>query len=503
LVRQTASSARVLESFGGVICDCCLNGTGMADHRKLFGRKDINEAARYFWRAVFLGLASLLLLLAGTLSTGPQPRIISRISPDEFVQAIVTHRTSLIDLYLDEHLDPNRRAAHNRPLLVAAAVEQDWDTVQRLLQAGAHPDLADENGTTALMLAAKHGNMNILRRLMGTAMNIDFADRNGRTALHHAVAARQTKAIEFLLPLMPHLASYGSDLLALAIATGDMRIAEYLSERMPPSDKWSPGARRVLDQAIAGSNHAAVRLLLKKHAGPPTMGNSNVPLLAYSIAKADTKLFEELLTCGADPNTTLPNRPSQDFLSQLKSRRLRYYLEGEKGVTVLMLAAGTGNTEFVRSLLDAGANRKRASKRYKMLPLYLAAQSGHWRCAQLLLGSGPPPDQLRVEISLASQKVELIKDGVPVFNTTCSTGRGGRYATRAGDYVITDKDRYHISTLYKVQMPYFMRLSCFDFGMHEGYVPRYPASHGCIRLPREAARKFFDELPIGTLISVK
>jgi hypothetical protein len=233
------------------------------------------------------------------------------------------------------------------------------------------------------------------------------------------------------------------------------------------------------------------------------MGNSNVPLLAYSIAKEDTKLFEELLTCGADPNTTLPNRPSQDFLSQLRSRRLRYYLEGEKGVTVLMLAAGTGNTEFVRALLDAGANRKRATKRYKMLPLYLAAQSGHWRCAQLLLGSGPPPDQLRVEISLASQEVKLIKDGVPVFNTTCSTGRGGRYATRTGDYVITDKDRYHVSTLYKVQMPYFMRLSCFDFGMHEGYVPRYPASHGCIRLPGDAARKFFDELPIGTLVSVK
>ena len=276
---------------------------------------------------------------------------------------------------------------------------------------------------------------------------------------------------------MPHLASYGSDLLGLAIATGDMRIAEYLSERMPPSDKWSPGARRVLDQAIAGSNHAAVRLLLKKHAGPPTMGNSNVPLLAYSIAKEDTKLFEELLTCGADPNTTLPNRPSQDFLSQLKSRRLRYYLEGEKGVTVLMLAAGTGNTEFVRALLDAGADRKRATKRYKMLPLYLAAQSGHWRCAQLLLGSGPPPDQLRVEISLSSQKVALIKDGVPVFNTTCSTGRGGRYATRAGDYVITDKDRYHVSTIYHVRHAVF----------HAAELPRFRnARRLCAELSRVA-----------------
>ena len=479
----------------------------MDEHRKVDGREDVNASAwssyaRSRWM-VFLGVLSLFVLFLVTIRVGLHPHGPSRISPDEFVQAIMTHRTSLIDLYLAEHLDPNARAAHGRPLIVAAALTQDWDTVRRLLQAGACPDLADDNGTTALMVAARHGNIDLLRRLMGAVTNINFADRNGQTALYHAVAARQTKAIDLLLPFMPHLASRGSDLLALAIATGDMRIAEYLAERMPPLDRWSPNARRVLDQAIAGSNHAAVRLLLKKHARPPTMDKSNVPLLAYAIAKEDTSLFKELLTCGADPNTTLPNRPSQNFLSQLKSRHLRYSLEGEKGVTVLMLAAGTGNTEFVRALLDAGADRKRATKRYKMLPLYLAAQGGHWRCAQLLLGSGPSPDQLRVEISLASQRVELIKDGVPVFNTTCSTGRGGRYATRAGDYVITDKDRYHVSTLYKVEMPYFMRLSCLDFGMHEGYVARYPASHGCIRLPGDAARKFFDELPIGTLVSVR
>ena len=69
--------------------------------------------------------------------------------------------------------------------------------------------------------------------------------------------------------------------------------------------------------------------------------------------------------------------------------------------------------------------------------------------------------------------------------------------------LITDKDRNHWSTIYKVEMPYFMRLSCLDFGMHEGVVPNYPASHGCIRLPGDAARKFFAEIPIGTLVTVK
>jgi hypothetical protein len=209
------------------------------------------------------------------------------------------------------------------------------------------------------------------------------------------------------------------------------------------------------------------------------------------------------LTCGADPNTVLPPDCDKAFLALIGSKSLRNYLAADRDVNVLMLAAALGKPEFVQALLQAGADRKRRSARYKMLPLYLAARTDSWRCTQLLLGSGPPPEQLRLEITLASQTVALVRDGVPVFNTTCSTGRPGRFATRTGDYVITDKTRHHVSSIYKVEMPYFMRLNCLDFGMHEGYVPNYPASHGCIRLPGDAARKFFDELPIGTLVSVK
>lgn len=166
-----------------------------------------------------------------------------------------------------------------------------------------------------------------------------------------------------------------------------------------------------------------------------------------------------------------------------------------------MLAAGLGREDYLRALLEAGADRNRPTKRDKMIALYIAAETGQWRCTQILLGSGPSPDQLRIEISLASQRAALIENGVPIFRTECSTGRQG-YSTRTGRFVITDKERNHRSTIYKVDMPYFMRLSCLDFGMHAGVVPNYPASHGCIRLPAEAARKFFSEIPIGTLVTV-
>jgi ankyrin repeat protein len=245
-----------------------------------------------------------------------------------------------------------------------------------------------------------------------------------------------------------------------------------------------------------------IQLLLSKHSAPPTPEGKNVPLLAYAIAGNDSSLFGTLLSCGADPNTVLPSRCDKDFLALFQSKSFSSYVEGDKGLTVLMLAAGLDREDYVRALLAGGASRNQLTRRDKMSALDIAAETGHWRSSQILLGGGPSPDQLRIEISLALQRVALVKNGVQVYRAQCSTGRQG-YSTRRGDFVITNKERNHRSTIYHVEMPYFMRLSCLDFGMHAGIVPNYPASHGCIRLPEEAARKFFSEIPIGTLVTVQ
>jgi hypothetical protein len=288
----------------------------------------------------------------------------------------------------------------------------------------------------------------------------------------------------------------------MALDGGNPEIVRAVTERLPLMAQWRSSAQRALEAAFMAGNKDQIRLLLGKHSTPPTPEGKNVPLLAYSIAGNDSSLFNTLLACGADSNTALPSRCDEDFLALLPSKSLRGYVEEDKNLTVLMLTAGLGQEDSLRALINAGANRTRVTRRYKMSALDIAAETGHWRCTQILLGSGPSPEQLRIEISLASQRVALVKNGVPVFRTQCSTGRQG-YSTRAGQFVITNKERNHRSTIYHVEMPYFMRLSCLDFGMHAGFVPNYPASHGCIRLPSDAARKFFSEIPIGTLVSVK
>ncbi|MEP6698808.1 MAG: ankyrin repeat domain-containing protein [Verrucomicrobiota bacterium] len=421
-----------------------------------------------------------------------------------FLPVMAERHAAVIQHCFGTEFTPRPPRSPSEMLLVAAALKRDWEMVRRLLKAGAPVEAADDEGVTPLMAAAMQGDVTQLRALLEQHARIDLLDVNGRSALHHAIAAGKLEAIDLLLPLATNLEALsagGRDLLTTAFDAGNAAIFQMILERSPATLQWTASTLHALDIAISAGLRDQVRLLLSKHLAPPTRESGSVPLIAYAMAEGNTTAFETLLACGSDPNLVLPQAAEKEFMSLVKSKYLRLYIQEETGVNLLMLAAGLGKTAYVRALLDAGADRNRMTPREKMLPLYFAAWNADWKCVQLLLGGGPLPERLRIEISLAKQNAAVIKDGVAVFTTECSTGREG-FSTRPGHYVITDKDRDHRSTIYKVAMPYFMRLSCRDFGMHEGAVPRYPASHGCIRLPSGAARRLFTEIPVGTVVVV-
>jgi lipoprotein-anchoring transpeptidase ErfK/SrfK len=41
-------------------------------------------------------------------------------------------------------------------------------------------------------------------------------------------------------------------------------------------------------------------------------------------------------------------------------------------------------------------------------------------------------------------------------------------------------------------MPYWMRLTWSGIGMHQGFLPGYAASHGCIRMDKKVVRQFYE-----------
>lgn len=136
--------------------------------------------------------------------------------------------------------------------------------------------------------------------------------------------------------------------------------------------------------------------------------------------------------------------------------------------------------------------------------------------------------QTSVEIDLQEQTAYLISGRHLVLESAISSGRYG-HLTETGSFKILEKERNHYSSIYgkivdaygntivadadadmrvspggkfvPAPMRYFMRF-CGANGMHAGYLPGYPASHGCVRMPEENAIAFFNAVEVGTPVTV-
>jgi lipoprotein-anchoring transpeptidase ErfK/SrfK len=168
----------------------------------------------------------------------------------------------------------------------------------------------------------------------------------------------------------------------------------------------------------------------------------------------------------------------------------------------LMIAVLRGDLELARMLLARGASLGATHGQVKY-PLGMAADRRDVPMMQMLLGRDPKEAarSRRIVISLRDQQATLYEHDEPTFKTRVSTGRKG-FPTPRGEYVITDKRLIWESTLYDAEMPFFMRLSGSDIGLHQGVVPRGPASHGCIRLPAAAARTLYARMRPGDPVTI-
>jgi L,D-transpeptidase catalytic domain/SPOR domain len=96
-----------------------------------------------------------------------------------------------------------------------------------------------------------------------------------------------------------------------------------------------------------------------------------------------------------------------------------------------------------------------------------------------------------ITISLDSQQMHVFRDGILWRSSPVSTGKRGK-ETPQGVFAILQKKKFHRSNLYSnAPMPFMQRLTWDGIAIHAGQLPGYPASHGCIRIPREFASELF------------
>ena len=113
-----------------------------------------------------------------------------------------------------------------------------------------------------------------------------------------------------------------------------------------------------------------------------------------------------------------------------------------------------------------------------------------------------PKGPLQIVVSIDHQRVTLFSNGVRVAQGPVSTGVPGR-PTPMGVFSVIEKDRYHRSNLYSnAPMPFMQRITWSGVALHEGVLPGYPASHGCIRMSRDFAQKLWPTTQLGARVVI-
>jgi len=139
-------------------------------------------------------------------------------------------------------------------------------------------------------------------------------------------------------------------------------------------------------------------------------------------------------------------------------------------------------------------------------------------------------ENVSMEISLGEQRGLLLVRTAIAMDFPVATGKKS-HPTPAGEFTIRAKEKNYSSNLYGkiydaldvvvasdadtrtdavpeggrfegATMPYWMRLTDTGVGLHIGYVPGRPASHGCIRLKRDSATEIFALVKVGTPVVI-
>lgn len=194
------------------------------------------------------------------------------------------------------------------------------------------------------------------------------------------------------------------------------------------------------------------------------------------------------------------------------------------------------------ALVDLRAQVPRSSARPYARPQIRGAPARPMKQASELISRQDPinvsarlldkvnPDNSHVRVSLSKQRAYLMAGDEIVIDSPISSGKASRM-TPGGSYHVLEKDKDHRSNIYgdfvdssgrvvrkgvssKIDsapsgthfvgspMTWFMRLRDDGIGMHVGFLPGYPASHGCIRMPSAAAEMFYRKVKVGTPVVV-
>ncbi len=498
------------------------------------------------------------------LQAGADPHLADREGNQLLHLAMKTGRRDIAEDLIALGADPAATGAHGATT-IHLALQQDWlDLIPGLASSGADLNLPSPGSPTPLQAAASAGRADQVETLLAAGADphltapgfsdspLDLALTGGKSALldaflRHGIrpdAARASAAIREMMDsrdlagarlLLSHgtnsfargpggllpveaavargqgsfaklLLDYGQPAgaaLLIASKNGDARMVKLLLTcGVHPNSIPPPALDTPLAAAIRNRHDFIASLLIRNGANPRLRLPEGQTPLHLAIVTGCVQTAGDLLDAGADPNLPFTHPVAPVFIDSARAGVIRWALRSDRNVTPLMVAADSGDLDLARKLIDAGAKKSVWTRSARLWPINFASRRSDIKMMRLMLGRDPGREERHIVVSLSEQKAWMYDgDGNEIFSSRVSTGKKGK-RTPTGEFVITNKHRHWTSTIYDSSMPYFQRLSCSDFGLHQGHVPGYPASSGCIRLPAASAAKLFSMTQAGDRVRI-
>ena len=237
--------------------------------------------------------------------------------------------------------------------LAMACLYGNAPMIDRLLKAGADAKAKGPNGETTLMLAARNGTADGIKLLLAAGADVNARENlRGTTALMWAVEQKHPEAVRTLL-------EGGADFRAKSGAAGLPR--NYMAARVNTADVDAAAGR--YKEAAANGRTYQEQLEYEQKQGTVFSGRRlNQQAAAQQVAQAATDADTEVVIAGLVGG-------------------------GGGGLTPLVLAAREGDIESATLLLDAGADVNQMTE-YGWTPLLTATNNRHYKLATYLIQRG-------------------------------------------------------------------------------------------------------------------
>jgi ankyrin repeat protein len=219
-------------------------------------------------------------------------------SRDALFGAIRAGSTAEVERLLKAGADPNVVDADGTPALMAGTLFGGADLVKLLLDRGADPNRSGVGGTTALMWAVP--NLEKVRLLVAHGANVNAPSETDRTAF--LVAASYPRTLDVLRLLLDRGADLraqdrtGATALALALRSADVDVVRFLVDKGLEPDALTPAARRA---SVARNDLPTAEFLLSKAPSPAQ------DLLGTVATWQPVNVVARWIEAGGDVNSSL------------------------------------------------------------------------------------------------------------------------------------------------------------------------------------------------------